>query len=127
MGTFFGMTFTNHINSRLHQVKVSNNPECKMAETAGFWIDKEIFLRQALCCVMFACLRKLSLKTSKGLYSRYQAGVLDSIMCGTFFLKLFSKTPIKWIFFKARKRIQVSGYIHFEISSFLEFPLDIWV
>ena len=36
MGTFFGMTFTNDINSRLHQVKFSNNLECKMAETAGF-------------------------------------------------------------------------------------------
>ena len=33
-------------------------------------------------------------------------------MGGAFFLKLFPKICRKWVLFKARKRIQVSGYIH---------------
>ena len=39
---------------------------------------------------------------------------LDSIVGGALFLKLFLKTGRKSILFKARKRIQVSGHIHFE-------------
>ena len=41
-------------------------------------------------------------------------GKLDSIMGSALFLKLFPKTGRKWIYFKARKRIQAAGHIHFE-------------
>ena len=41
-------------------------------------------------------------------------GEVDSIVDGTLFLKLFPKTRRKWILFNARKRIQVSGHMHFE-------------
>ena len=54
-------------------------------------------------------------------------GELGSIVGGALFLKLFPKTGRKWIQFKARKRIQVSGHIHFEQIFFLEYPLDIWI
>ena len=36
METFFDMTFTNHVNSRLYQIKFSNNLDCKMVATARF-------------------------------------------------------------------------------------------
>ena len=39
---------------------------------------------------------------------------LDSVVVSALFLKLFPKTGRKKILFKARKRIQVSGHIHFE-------------
>ena len=39
---------------------------------------------------------------------------LDSVVDSALFLKLFPKTSRKRILFKARKRIQVSGQIHFE-------------
>ena len=41
----------------------------------------------------------------------YTIGVLESIVGGAFFIKLFPKTSRTWILFKARKRIQVSGHI----------------
>ena len=51
---------------------------------------------------------------------------LDSVVGSTLFFKLFRKTGTKCILFKARKRIQASGHIHFKrILTFLEFPLDI--
>ena len=39
---------------------------------------------------------------------------LDSVVGSALFVKLFPKTGRKRILFKARKRIQVSGHIHFE-------------
>ena len=39
---------------------------------------------------------------------------LDSVVGIALFLKLFPKTGKKWILFKARKRIHVSGHINFE-------------
>ena len=36
METFFDMTFTNHVNSRLCHIKFSNNLDCKMVATARF-------------------------------------------------------------------------------------------
>ena len=39
---------------------------------------------------------------------------LDSVVGSALFLKRFPKTGRKWILLKARKRIQVSGHIHFE-------------
>ena len=43
-----------------------------MVATARFWIDTKIFLRQALCYVMFTCLRKLSLKRSNSLTNEFE-------------------------------------------------------
>ena len=45
-------------------------------------------------------------------WTKCQDGVLDNIVGGALFLKLIPKTGRKWIPFKARKRIQVSGPIH---------------
>ena len=39
---------------------------------------------------------------------------LDSVVSSILFPKLFPKTGRKLILFKARKRIQVSGHVHFE-------------
>ena len=39
---------------------------------------------------------------------------LESVVDSATFLKLFPKAGRKSIFFKARKRIQVSGHIYFE-------------
>ena len=50
---------------------------------------------------------------------------LDSVVGSALFVKLFPKTGRKRILFKARKRIQISGHMHFEKSYFLEFPMDI--
>ena len=39
---------------------------------------------------------------------------LDGVVGSPLFVKLFPKTGRKIILFKARKRIQISGHIHFE-------------
>ena len=52
-------------------------------------------------------------------------GELGTIVGGALFLKRFPKTGRNRILFKAKKRIQVSGHIHFEHIFFLEYPLDI--
>ena len=62
---------------------------------------------------------------------KYQGGVLDRIMGGARFLKLFPKTRKKWILFKTKKDIQKkkkknkSGFMSYAIliSNFLKFPL----
>ena len=49
---------------------------------------------------------------------------LDSVVGSALFLKLFPKTGKKWILFKARKTIQVSGHIHFK--NILFFRVSPW-
>ena len=46
--------------------------------------------------------------------------MLDGIVGGALFLKLFSKTRRKLILFKARKRVQVLGRIHSKHLLFLK-------
>ena len=46
--------------------------------------------------------------------------MLDGIVLGALFLKLFPKAHRKKILFKARKRIQVSGLIRIEHISFFK-------
>ena len=69
--------------------------------------------------------------------SKYQGGVLDSIVSGALFLKFFPKPRRKWIFFKARKRVlkfQVTSTMNMfhlisamNMSHFIEFHLIIWI
>ena len=49
--------------------------------------------------------------------------MLDGIVVGALFLKLFPKTRMKSILFKTRKRIQISGHIHFERILFFRVSL----
>ena len=45
--------------------------------------------------------------------------MLDSIVGGALFLKLFPKARMKRILFQTKKKSQVSGHIHFEHISYL--------